>query len=300
MQADGQRPDGKQMCKDCQNGTAGLQQILSILLNKDLIAVNQDSLGVPIDESSALPCGKTSVRVFGGPLSGGRKVLMLLNVQGNLQHANSSLDCPSVSLDARAVLGLPAGAKLKCTRIDDGKRASCGTLTTDASGGSNFTSPPVKNHEAVVLRFEPAGGHKMEEEEMPTRTRALSSPPPVHVATTWTAPGVRSISAAAPAAQTVATASAWPMRGKDSHHSGRSDFGGLASNTSCALKWVFDTTTAQRESMPCVTGSGLVLAVTASNSRALWAALTALARATPARCCTRWISRPERSGGTPR
>ena len=82
---------------------------------------------------------------------------MLLNVQGNLQQASSSLDCPSVSLDARAVLGLPAGAKLTCTRIDDGKRASCGTLAADASGGgANFTSPPVRNHEAVVLRFEPA------------------------------------------------------------------------------------------------------------------------------------------------
>ena len=101
----------------------------------DLIRVNQDSLGVPVSESGALPCGETRVRVFGGPLSGGRKVLMLLNVEGDLQRADPSLDCPSVSLDAHAVLGLPAGAKLKCTRIDDGKRSSCGTLTTEASGG---------------------------------------------------------------------------------------------------------------------------------------------------------------------
>ena len=273
MLADGQRPDGKQMCKDCKNGTAGLQQILSILLNKDLIAVNQDSLGVPVNESSALPCGKTSVRVFGGPLSGGRKVLMLLNVQGNLQQASSSLDCPSVSLDARAVLGLPAGAKLTCTRIDDGKRASCGTLAADASGGgANFTSPPVKNHEAVVLRFEPAAGHSAkEEEEVPMRAHVLRSPPPAHVATTWTA--VRSSSAAPSTTQALATASAWSMRGKDSHHSGRSNYGGLASNASCTLKWVFGNGTnglgTDRESMPCVTGSGLVLAVTASNSHTL-------------------------------
>ena len=68
---------------------------------------------MPVNESSALQCGKTSVRVFGGPLSGGRKVLMLLNVQGDLQQADASLDCPSVSLDARAVLGLPAGATLR-------------------------------------------------------------------------------------------------------------------------------------------------------------------------------------------
>ena len=113
---------GNPKCRDC----TGPTDIIDILLNKDLIAINQDPLGKPVSRMAQNGCAdpvpapphprnfhQKVVTVWAGPLAGGAHVAMLLNAEGNSTGgADATLDCATVTFDAMAALGVPHGTAL--------------------------------------------------------------------------------------------------------------------------------------------------------------------------------------------
>ena len=76
-----------------QNGASGPADVTDILLNRELIAINQDPLGKPANRIVQNGCvdvpphpptpHQKVVSVWAGPLAGGAHVVMLLNSESN-------------------------------------------------------------------------------------------------------------------------------------------------------------------------------------------------------------------------
>jgi hypothetical protein len=217
---------------------------------------------------------------------------------------DSKLDCPLLSIDLAVALGVPAGTTLACTDLwGDGHCGNSSNSSTLNAGelGANLTLS-VLSHEAVVLHFEAVqqvvqqgGGAKRAKHEEPTAreeqefqsdtpVQAASNTPvqaaskrnQLRVRTQHSTPTAVSFTAhtnkratrvRVPVGTTSVVRTApptWPMRGHDSHHSGRS----LATGpTSCVQKWGYGNSTNEsptsgsKESMPAVSRQKLVLAV---------------------------------------
>ena len=249
---------GYPKCLDCDSP----RQVLDIVLNTEMIAINQDPVGVPVNQTATLACAKTNIAVYAGPVHGGH-VLMLLNTQSPpgpwAPGPFPAMDCPAASVDLSAVLGVAKGVSLHCRRIDDGSNSSCGTLV---AGVQNLTVP-VLSHEGVVVRFTAATAAATATATSPIAHgaspafQAARSKPAATATFTFPRPATRRptlVSAGGPAP--------WPMRGFNAAHTGKSPHRGPSV---CALKWVFGNTTQNSgqsyESVPAVSGSGLVLAV---------------------------------------
>ena len=124
-------------CRDCAPGGA---EVLSLLLNRELVAINADPLGVP-----AAPRGWARVAgdagaaasVWAGPLAGAAYALLLLNT--------GSGNATSASVDLTAVLGVAAGTPFSCRDVL--ARRDCGSIT---AGAANL-STPLPSHSAAVF-----------------------------------------------------------------------------------------------------------------------------------------------------
>jgi alpha-galactosidase len=237
-------------CRDCDSPA----QVIAIVSNAELIAVNQDSLGKPVSPRGAAatsPPG-AAVSAWAGPLAGGDFVLLLLN--------DSPLNASSASVDLAAALNVSAGTTFDCRDLL--AHAPCGGGALEA-GAANF-STPVRSHAVAVVRLTPRA---------PQRAAAAAAEPTLAerpaISRPAAAPNAETLSRAAPAEPLPplarraagATSSAWPMRGHDAAHSGR---GSAAGPSSCAILWAFNKTLAgseqNQECSPAVASSGLVVA----------------------------------------
>ena len=91
-------------CKNCDSPA----QVIAIVQNAELIAVNQDALGRPVSArgvAAVSPPG-AAVSVWAGPLAGGAFVLLLLN--------NSPLNASAATVDLVTALNVSAGTAFDC------------------------------------------------------------------------------------------------------------------------------------------------------------------------------------------
>ena len=261
------------------------KDIFNILLNKDMIAVNQDLLGIPATKARSITCagsggstGRTDV--YAGPLSGGGFVIMMLNPG----QSGPGVDCNAMSVDLAATLNVTKGMQFTCKNL--WTQVDCGPLT---AGTNNFTVAKIPAASAVVVRLRPVSAsvdtnippHELADEvrlraraemqaarykaiRMRKERQALTMPPidtPQHTASLRaTAGAARAASAPAIAPTAPAPASAWPMRGRDSARSGTAAAKGPSI---CAIKWNSHNITHQGidENTPVITAGGLVVVV---------------------------------------
>jgi hypothetical protein len=214
----------------------------------DLIAINQDPLGIPVNNTMPQICTDTGsqpprVTVWAGPLANGDFVLMLLNVQSDNACTQASVNI------ADALAGMPGTVKhVKGTTFDCRdlwSNSSCGTFLL--TGGKNLTIP-VDKHQAIVMRFS-AADDASRNAETPTdvvredivdrheslpfwqgREGDAAQDQYRHVQSHLATGSRRKASTTAPAP--------WPTRGGDASHSGRSR-AGLKGPSTCAQKWSF-------------------------------------------------------------
>jgi alpha-galactosidase len=214
-------------CKDCSSP----DDVLSIVMNEKMIAVNQDALGVPaaLAGRAATTPQTAAVSIYSGPLLGGAFVVMLLNAGDTDAEA---------SVDVSSILNLTQGSTYTC--LDLWLNTSCGSA---AAGGPN-ASTTVASHGAVVWRFDRLGldaalrAELVSAELKDKKARAVRAQ---KLAADCQAARTTVGSSAPPAALPVSRADSappplWAMRGADAAHSGRSLFSGPAS---CAVRWNF-------------------------------------------------------------
>ena len=263
----------KPTCTDC----VSAKDVLDILRNSDMIAINQDPLGVPAkplrNPGSARSSGNyvnvcttqgsalTSnprVLVWSGPLSGGDFVVMLLNKEGGT--ASKAQDCVAATVDLAAI-GVAHGVKLSCRNL--WTNSSCGIIT---AGTANLTQS-VPSHSAVVLRLSPlvytpakAAGASQRRVAAPTSPSGSE-----FVATTQEFEFEAAVASAVRGTE-ASSASPIPsyMRGGNAAHSGRTTAKGPALDKA-RIKWNWGNVTQHDsptafESIPAVTRGGLILA----------------------------------------
>ena len=240
-----------------------------ILLNKELIAVNQDALGAPALATITIPCntsvagnasaGAVSAGAWGGPLSGGAHVLMVLN-QGDYECV--------VTLALGPALNVSNATRFSsCARIDDAS-AKVPCAASPPTSGASVLTLRIKSHEAIVLRLEGSSTSAVEID-------AVALAPPSTMNATRSARTARTF---APRVTSGAPlAAAWPMLGHDAAHSGRSSFRGPAS---CNVQWnALNHTRVNRDSASYtstpVVANGLVLIAINAGSGGVLVALDA-------------------------
>ena len=254
-------------CKNCDSPA----QVIAIVQNAELIAVNQDALGRPVSArgvAAVSPPG-AAVSVWAGPLAGGAFVLLLLN--------NSPLNASAATVDLVTALNVSAGTAFDCRDLL--AHAPCGGGGGGGgllvAGAANY-SAAVRSHAVAVVRLSPRALSLSESATM------LSVPPPVVATSVARLAGRQplavpvvaspsSVTAFAPPSAAMPPArrrppaplpaSVWPMRGHDAAHSGR---GNAAGPSSCKVLWAFNKTLAgseqNEECAPAVSSSGLVVA----------------------------------------
>ena len=216
-------------CKDCDSPA----DIMSIILNRDLIAINQDELGRPAAPSTyavATEPSNAAVTVLVGPLAGGSFVVTLLN--------EGEVDAASATLNISALLNSTSAFTCR----DLWRNDSCAGASPDAMNATT----PVNSHSVVVWRFDRAGLSEgarsviLRNERAAAKERAARSAARASALcnATMAREGDRPRVASAPQSTRETRGAApppvWSMRGGDAAHSGVS---ALSGPLNCTVRW---------------------------------------------------------------